>query len=125
MVRQHAPSSAVVRRIGYSRNRLRSEIARNISFSRALIRNVRSALADFGCRALRLPRQQCRVVGELLFRFGVTQCDIALNLDTVPIRQGHGNFFYVVKVQDKVYSFPIPIEDAKGTTLFAGSRRSL
>jgi hypothetical protein len=30
-----------------------------------------------------------------------------------------GNFFYVVKVQDKAYSFPIPIEDAKGTTLFA------
>jgi hypothetical protein len=30
-----------------------------------------------------------------------------------------GNFFYVVRVQDKAYSFPIPIEDAKGTTLFA------
>ena len=30
-----------------------------------------------------------------------------------------GNFFYVVKVHDKTYSFPIPIEDAKGTTLFA------
>lgn len=30
-----------------------------------------------------------------------------------------GNFFYVVKVQDHVYSFPIPIEEAKGTTLFA------
>jgi hypothetical protein len=30
-----------------------------------------------------------------------------------------GNFFYVVKVQDQTYSFPIPIEDAKGTTLFA------
>jgi hypothetical protein len=30
-----------------------------------------------------------------------------------------GNFFYVVKVQDQAYSFPIPIEDAKGTTLFA------
>jgi hypothetical protein len=31
-----------------------------------------------------------------------------------------GNFFYVVKIQDKMYSFPIPIEDTKGTTLFAG-----
>jgi glycyl-tRNA synthetase beta subunit len=30
-----------------------------------------------------------------------------------------GNFFYVVKVQDQKYSFPIPTEDAKGTTLFA------
>jgi hypothetical protein len=30
-----------------------------------------------------------------------------------------GNFFYVVKVQEQAYSFPIPIEDAKGTTLFA------
>ena len=30
-----------------------------------------------------------------------------------------GNFFYVVRVQDRLYSFPIPIEDAKGTTLFA------
>jgi hypothetical protein len=30
-----------------------------------------------------------------------------------------GNFFYVVKVQDQRYSFPIPIEDAKGTTFFA------
>ena len=30
-----------------------------------------------------------------------------------------GNFFYVVKVQDKRYSFPIPIDDAKGTTFFA------
>ena len=30
-----------------------------------------------------------------------------------------GNFFYVVKVQEKSYSFPIPIEDAKGTTFFA------
>src|SRR6266566_2952288 len=28
------------------------------------------------------------VVGDLLFCFGLTQCDIALNLDTVPIRQG-------------------------------------
>ena len=28
------------------------------------------------------------VVGELLFCFGVTMRDIALNLDTVPIRQG-------------------------------------
>src|SRR5206468_969778 len=62
------PSSAVVRRIGYSCNRLRSEIARNISFSRALIRNVRSALADFGCRALRLPRQQCRHVAPQLHK---------------------------------------------------------
>jgi hypothetical protein len=25
----------------------------------------------------------------------------------------------VVKVQDQLYSFPIPIEDAKGTTFFA------
>ncbi len=30
-----------------------------------------------------------------------------------------GNFFYVVTVQDQKYSFPIPAEDAKGTTLFA------
>ncbi len=30
-----------------------------------------------------------------------------------------GNFFYIVKVQDQAYSFPIPIEDAKGTALFA------
>jgi len=30
-----------------------------------------------------------------------------------------GNFFYVVKVQEHTYSFPIPIEDAKGTTFFA------
>ena len=30
-----------------------------------------------------------------------------------------GNFFYVVKVQNETYSFPIPVEDAKGTTLFA------
>jgi len=30
-----------------------------------------------------------------------------------------GNFFYVVKVHDQKYSFPIPIEDAKGATLFA------
>jgi len=30
-----------------------------------------------------------------------------------------GNLFYLVKVQDQTYSFPIPIEDAKGTTLFA------
>ena len=30
-----------------------------------------------------------------------------------------GNFFYVVKVQGQEYSFPIPVEDAKGTTLFA------
>jgi len=30
-----------------------------------------------------------------------------------------GNFFYLVEVQDRTYSFPIPIEDAKGTTLFA------
>jgi hypothetical protein len=29
-----------------------------------------------------------------------------------------GNFFYVVKVNNKAYSFPISIEDAKGTTLF-------
>jgi hypothetical protein len=29
-----------------------------------------------------------------------------------------GNFFYAVKLQDRTYSFPIPIEDAKGTTLF-------
>ena len=33
-----------------------------------------------------------------------------------------GNFFYLVKVQDKMYSFPIPIEDAKGTTLFGEFR---
>ena len=30
-----------------------------------------------------------------------------------------GNFFYVVNVQDQKYSFPIPIEDAKGATLLA------
>lgn len=30
-----------------------------------------------------------------------------------------GNFYYVVRVQDQTYSFPIPIEDAKGTTFFA------
>jgi len=30
-----------------------------------------------------------------------------------------GNFFYVVKVQDQAYSFPIPVDDAKGTTMFA------
>jgi len=30
-----------------------------------------------------------------------------------------GNFFYVVEVQGKPYSFPIPVEDAKGTTMFA------
>lgn len=30
-----------------------------------------------------------------------------------------GNFFYTVKVQDQTYCFPIPIEDAKGTTMFA------
>ena len=29
------------------------------------------------------------------------------------------NFFYVVKVQEQAYSFPIPIEDAKGTRFFA------
>ena len=30
-----------------------------------------------------------------------------------------GNFFYVVKVQDREYSFPISVEDARGTTMFA------
>jgi hypothetical protein len=30
-----------------------------------------------------------------------------------------GNFFYVVTVEGQAYSFPIPVEDAKGTTLFA------
>ena len=30
-----------------------------------------------------------------------------------------GNFFYVVKANDQKYSFPVPVEDAKGTTLFA------
>ena len=25
-----------------------------------------------------------------------------------------GNFFYVVKVEDRAYRFPIPLEDAKG-----------
>lgn len=30
-----------------------------------------------------------------------------------------GRFFYLVKVEDRTYSFPIPIEDAKGATLFA------
>ena len=28
-----------------------------------------------------------------------------------------GNFFYVVKVEDRAYRFPIPLEE--GTTLFA------
>jgi len=30
-----------------------------------------------------------------------------------------GNFFYVVTVEGQAHSFPIPVEDAKGTTLFA------
>jgi hypothetical protein len=30
-----------------------------------------------------------------------------------------GNFFYVVRLQDQAYSFPISIEEAKGATLFA------
>ena len=30
-----------------------------------------------------------------------------------------GNFFYLVTVDGQAWSFPIPIEDAKGTTLFA------
>ena len=30
-----------------------------------------------------------------------------------------GRFFYVVTVAGQAYSFPIPLEDAKGTTLFA------
>ena len=30
-----------------------------------------------------------------------------------------GNFIYMVKVHNQAYSFPIPIEDAKGTTMFA------
>jgi hypothetical protein len=30
-----------------------------------------------------------------------------------------GNFFYVVQVEGKKYSFPISIEEAKGATLFA------
>ena len=30
-----------------------------------------------------------------------------------------GNFFYLVKVNEQKYSFPVPVEDAKGTTLFA------
>lgn len=30
-----------------------------------------------------------------------------------------GNFFYLVDIQGQRYSFPIPLEDAKGTTLFA------
>jgi hypothetical protein len=34
-------------------------------------------------------------------------------------RYRDGNFFYLVLVQGQTYSFPIPIEDAKGTTLFA------
>ena len=29
-----------------------------------------------------------------------------------------GNFFYVVTVEGRVYSFPIPLEDARGATLF-------
>ena len=30
-----------------------------------------------------------------------------------------GNFVYMVEVHDQTYCFPIPIEDAKGTTMFA------
>ena len=30
-----------------------------------------------------------------------------------------GNFFYVVKVEERRYSFPIPVDDAKGTAFFA------
>jgi hypothetical protein len=30
-----------------------------------------------------------------------------------------GNFFWVVRIHGRPYSFPIPIEDAKGTTFFA------
>ena len=30
-----------------------------------------------------------------------------------------GNFFYVVEVDGKAYSFPISIEEAKGATLLA------
>jgi hypothetical protein len=30
-----------------------------------------------------------------------------------------GNFFYVVEVDGKKYSFPISLEEAKGATLFA------
>lgn len=30
-----------------------------------------------------------------------------------------GNFFYVVTVDEKKYSFPISIEEAKGATMFA------
>lgn len=30
-----------------------------------------------------------------------------------------GNFFYVVEVEGKRYSFPISLEEAKGATLFA------
>ena len=32
---------------------------------------------------------------------------------------GDGSFFNVVNVQNQAYGFPIPIEDGKGTTLFA------
>lgn len=30
-----------------------------------------------------------------------------------------GKFFYVVRFQDRAYSFPIPVEDTRGTTMFA------
>jgi hypothetical protein len=30
-----------------------------------------------------------------------------------------GHFFYTVNVRERSYSFPIPIEDTKGTSLFA------
>jgi hypothetical protein len=33
-----------------------------------------------------------------------------------------GNFFYVVEVDEKAYSFPISIEEAKGATMFAEFR---
>lgn len=36
-----------------------------------------------------------------------------------------GKFFYVVKLQDREYTFPIPVEETKGSTMFAEFRRSL
>ena len=42
-------------------------------------------------------------------------CQLKSALDVVRLNPAA----LLVKVQDQTYSFPIPIEDAKGTTLFA------
>lgn len=44
---------------------------------------------------------------------------VAGNNKAISSHYRDGNFFYLVKVHDQKYSFPIPIEDAKGTTFFA------